>query len=84
MPSGACGGLESLRLRSETRRVPPRSRIVVASVNGRRPGQRLFQRRDADLGLIGEELPGDAPARQLLPDHGGDRPALLVGELLID
>ena len=57
------------------------SRMVVASVNGRRPDERLLQRRDADLGLIGQPLARDAPARQLLAHERRHRAALLVGEL---
>ena len=44
--------------------------------------ERLLQGREADLGLVGEALARDAAARELLADQRGDRPALLVGELL--
>src|SRR5262249_40583181 len=43
--------------------------------------QRLLERRDADLGLVGQQLARDAAARQLLADLRRDQPALVVAEL---
>jgi len=44
-------------------------------------GQRLFQRRDADLGLVSQPLPRDPPARDLLANQRCDRATLGVGQL---
>src|SRR6185503_20377954 len=44
-------------------------------------GQRLLERRDADLRLIGQKLPRDAAAGQLLADLSRDQPALFVRQL---
>src|SRR5262245_5896955 len=43
--------------------------------------KRLLQRRDADLGLIGQALPRDPPARQLLANQRCDRATLVIGQL---
>ena len=49
---------------------------------GTASGQRLFEGRDAEFGLIGQVLPGHPPARQLLANDRGDQAALLGRELL--
>ncbi len=49
------------------------SRTTVAKVNGRRPGQRLFQCGQADPGFIGKPLPRQPAARQFLAHAQRDR-----------
>src|SRR4029079_15814693 len=50
---------------------------------GSPPAKHFFQGGKAELGLLGQSLPGDAAARQLFPDLLGDLPALFGGNLLV-
>ena len=56
-----------------------REELARRRISRQHLAERLLERRNAELRLLGEVLARNAPARELLAHGCGDLPALLVG-----